>query len=386
MKREVLYSVIIFVLFFIIAESCARVYALIVKPQPIDYGQGFNKDSLVFVVDEKDRSRVKTNPEKLFNFQDQSFTISKGEGTLRVAVLGGSSVNFLQQHFKLMEREIVKSLPTYRRVEIINAGGHSYGSHRLVLVLSEVLHYQPDVVVIDSGHNEFEEVEQLHLVRGYVLDRFFSYSAFYRTMKDAYIKCEIGILGREHDQRILSTSRPNVARAWNYQFTKKDVVERMDNFEINLQTMIDMCRNRNVRVVVNTIPSNLISPCLPSAEIEEYRRLDPLFAVGKYAEARNLGKEILRNTVGRHQSSDLENNIIKMVAKRNHLPLVDIEAVVTDAEPHHIPGETLFRDHCHLNFEGNNIWMATMNSAIIALSSGGRANQSALAKYFDNVS
>ena len=32
---------------------------------------------------------------------------------------------------------------------------------------------------------------------------------------------------------------------------------------------------------------------------------------------------------------------------------------MSDAEPHHIPGETLFNDHCHLNEKGNEILLQT---------------------------
>lgn len=54
----------------------------------------------------------------------------------------------------------------------------------------------------------------------------------------------------------------------------------------------------------------------------------------------------------RHQSSDLENDIVRQVVLKHTLPLADVEKRIIEAEPHHVPGETLFGDHCHLNEQG----------------------------------
>ena len=44
-----------------------------------------------------------------------------------------------------------------RHWEVINCGGISYASYRLVPILREVLGYDPDLVVLYTGHNEFLE-------------------------------------------------------------------------------------------------------------------------------------------------------------------------------------------------------------------------------------
>ena len=42
-----------------------------------------------------------------------------------------------------------------RAVEAVNASGVSYAMHRLNLVLDELVAYEPDLVIVYSGHNEF---------------------------------------------------------------------------------------------------------------------------------------------------------------------------------------------------------------------------------------
>ncbi|NLV40506.1 MAG: hypothetical protein GXY15_04670 [Candidatus Hydrogenedentes bacterium] len=53
------------------------------------------------------------------------------------------------------------------------------------------------------------------------------------------------------------------------------------------------------------------------------------------------------------------------------VPLADVEAAVTAAEPHGVPGETLFNDHCHLNPAGNALLARTYEKEILrALGAG----------------
>ena len=69
----------------------------------------------------------------------------------------------------------------------------------------------------------------------------------------------------------------------------------------------------------------------------------------------------------RSQSSDIENSIIRSLAAKYGLPLADVENAVIQAEPHHVPGETLIRDWCHLNVAGNAIWIEQYEPKILEL-------------------
>ncbi|MGC9054252.1 MAG: SGNH/GDSL hydrolase family protein, partial [Candidatus Hydrogenedens sp.] len=56
---------------------------------------------------------------------------------------------------------------------------------------------------------------------------------------------------------------------------------------------------------------------------------------------------------------------VRELAEKHHIPLADVLSAVERAEPHHIPGETLFNDHCHLNPEGNSIMIHTFEEKIL---------------------
>ena len=43
------------------------------------------------------------------------------------------------------------------KVEVINAGGICYASYRLLDLVDECLNYEPDLIIVMCGHNEFLE-------------------------------------------------------------------------------------------------------------------------------------------------------------------------------------------------------------------------------------
>jgi hypothetical protein len=142
--------------------------------------------------------------------------------------------------------------------------------------------------------------------------------------------------------------------------------QRMQSFRDNLARILQMCREQNVPFILGTVPSNLIKPNLPGDAGARYQQVLEMFKEGKYDEGAKLGREILRNAP-RHQSSDTENGIIRNLATLYGAPLADVEAAVIAHEPHHVPGETLFNDHCHLNPAGNTLLIAAYEAQIVRL-------------------
>ena len=58
------------------------------------------------------------------------------------------------------------------------------------------------------------------------------------------------------------------------------------------------------------------------------------------------------------------------MAEKYKVPLADVEQAIIAAEPHQIPGETLFSDRCHLDGDGNAILTATYEKVIRELAQG----------------
>ncbi len=354
-------------LFFLFLEGGARVTEKIWPPRPVDLGQGFTEDSRLFITDPENPSQWMTNPDKRTSFHEQRFAKDKPSRTFRIVALGGSSVNYLDYAFKDLAVRLSNTLkPRYSEVEVINCGGLSYGSHRLVIIAAEMMQYAPDMLLLYSGHNEFEELEQLQLAQLQVLplQRALGHSALFRVLRDRIASHQIAALEEEHNKRIMEIAVPDSARAWQHAFTQEEVAERMATYENNLGHILQMCRERRIPAIIGTVPSNLIKPALYGEAGERYEKeAVAQFKQGEYSAGREAGRKILQEST-RHQSSDMENAVIRRLAKEFAIPLADVEAAVIAAEPHHVPGETLFGDHCHLNGEGNRIWIETYEREI----------------------
>ena len=362
LKKRIFFALAVTLAFLCFAEIGCRALEVVWPPHHVDFGLGFNADSRVFVRSSLRTGYMQTDSAKRVSFVRQQFQRDKPAGVFRVVALGGSSVNQLQPDFAELERDLSAEFDPHK-VEIINCGGLAYGSHRLVLVMREMLEYQPDLMLLYTGHNEFEEVEQLSLsgLQHLSFDRTISHSAIIRFLRDRKADYEISRLEKQHNQRLLAQAEPvsdsNFARAWSYEFHEQDVQERMQRYEHNLRLILTTARNQQVPVIMGTVSSNLLRPYLPRDAAWRYEQVYELWKSGKREEGLSLAKQILAETAGRHQCSDLENNILRKLADEFARPLVDVETLVAKAEPHGIPGETLFNDHCHLNAPGRDVWI-----------------------------
>lgn len=89
------------------------------------------------------------------------FAAKKGPQALRIFCFGGSTT-FGYPHAaeaawpRLLARRLQRLYPG-REIEVINLGGTSYGSARILGLMRGVLKYQPDLFLAAFGHNEFVE-------------------------------------------------------------------------------------------------------------------------------------------------------------------------------------------------------------------------------------
>jgi len=375
-KKTLLYSLIPLVALLAVLEGGARLIELRIPPLSADYGWGFNPKSRLYVASKHEPGLMVTNPAKKVSFCDEQFRMPKPDATFRVFMLGGSSVNYIQSDLRDMAERLALAFMGKYRFEVIDAGGCAYGTHRLVPILVEMLNYEPDLILVYSGHNEFEEADQLVLARPerVTLQRVVYASALLRVVRDSIARVQMAKMlsakekaMRKHNNRILANPEADYMSGFNYDYTPEEIAGRMAAYRDNLSLMVELCQERGVPIILGTVPSNLWQPDLMKDEDElEVRRL---YDAGKYEEGVTLAREILRKTK-RHQASDEENRIIRAVAEKHEVPLADVERAVIAAEPHQIPGETLFSDRCHLDGDGNAILTATYEKVIRKLAQG----------------
>ncbi|MCO6455758.1 MAG: SGNH/GDSL hydrolase family protein [Pirellulaceae bacterium] len=121
---------------------------------------GFAGIEPLFVLNAESQ-RYEIPPHRLAYFSPDSFAAHKSPDEYRVFCLGGSTVQgrpyAKETSFTTWLRLSLEAADPRRQWTVVNCGGVSYASYRLVPILEEVLGHHPDLIVVYTGHNEFLE-------------------------------------------------------------------------------------------------------------------------------------------------------------------------------------------------------------------------------------
>lgn len=102
---------------------------------------------------------------RLGYFRPARFDVQKALNEKRIFCLGGSTVQgrpyATETAFTTWLQLALNAAKEDHDWNVINCGGVSYASYRLTPILQEVLNYQPDLIVLMTGHNEFLEDREL---------------------------------------------------------------------------------------------------------------------------------------------------------------------------------------------------------------------------------
>ena len=106
-------------------------------------------------------NRYELRPERSTYFVSDGFYRHKDSDTFRIFVLGGSTVQgrpySIETAFpRWLQINLELAYPE-KKFEVVNCGGISYASYRLVPILKECLNYEPDLFILCTGQNEFLE-------------------------------------------------------------------------------------------------------------------------------------------------------------------------------------------------------------------------------------
>ncbi|MCP5111009.1 MAG: SGNH/GDSL hydrolase family protein, partial [bacterium] len=162
-RKKLLFGAVTTIGFFLLLELTLFLFGV----EPVLYAEdpyvGFASNSRVFArqAEPDGKTYLATAPNKIQWFNRQRFPEKKERGTYRIFSLGGSTTYGRPYNdtasFSGWLREFLKVADPSRDWEVVNAGGISYASYRVAIVMEELLGYEPDLFIIYSGHNEFLE-------------------------------------------------------------------------------------------------------------------------------------------------------------------------------------------------------------------------------------
>jgi hypothetical protein len=155
---------------------------------------------------ESDRLQYHTSPARRGYFKEVSFAAEKPDSEFRIFVFGGSTVQgnpySIETSFPTYLQIALESADPSRDWKVINCGGVSYASHRLLPVMKECLNYQPDLFVFCGGHNQFLEHISFENVRDSaaitgpalsVLSRFRSFRILQRALNGNVTSASVSV-------------------------------------------------------------------------------------------------------------------------------------------------------------------------------------------------
>lgn len=392
---------------FVLLEVGLRVFGVGAAAGGSDPFAGFGTDIPVF---ERKGDQFVTSNTRMPFLPEQSFAADKPANGFRAFCFGGSTVHGRPYESdtafpKWLELELAATNPE-RAVEVVNCGGISYASYRIVPMLREVLNHQPDLILVATGHNEFLEDRTYHSLkeRSAAQSWIDNLAASFRTVSvgrrflrgepDAPSRANPGRDGDFETRLDLETGYASYHRdaEWHTRV--------MEQFEEAVGTMVQICRQKGVRLVFVNLGSN-VRDCAPykaehrselssiderrwrdafdlatsldkAGELEtalekyhEAEAIDPHYALVHWRIARcldrlNRGKEASKHYLLAKDEDicplrmlDRQYEFFQKVADETKTPLVDARAILEALSPDGIPGNNWYLDHVHPTIGGH---------------------------------
>ncbi|MDP6523859.1 MAG: tetratricopeptide repeat protein [Kiritimatiellia bacterium] len=403
--KKVLFSSISCVVFFAAIELLLTVCGV----RPVLYDDdpyvGFASNVKLFVRERRpDGSEWMVRAEnKADFFNAQEFPARKGDSTFRIFCVGGSTTYGRpfgdNSSFPGWLRELLPAINSSKQWEVINAGGISYASYRVALLMEELIEYDPDLFIVYSGHNEFLErrtydgiIATPSPVRGLAAQagRTRTFSLMRRLVRRGPRQ---GDLSGEVETILDQSVGPE-------EYRRDDELREqvLGHYRFNLARMADIAQAAGARVVFVTPASNL-RDCSPFkseyakeltagdvdrwnsllraakglyeggnfesalATLHEAGKIDARHANVYFLEGRMLDKlgrfPEARQAYQRSRDEDIcplraltqISTIVKEVAEMKGVDIVDFAAAVASRAENGVPGKKQFLDHVHPTIE-----------------------------------
>jgi tetratricopeptide (TPR) repeat protein len=338
------------------------------------------------------------------------FTVPKPPGTYRIFCLGGSTtVGFPYWYNGSMStfiRDRLRRTFPERTIEVINLGMTATNSYTVVDMARDVLDYEPDLVLVYDGHNEFYGALGVASRESMGGSRWLSRLSLrlahlrsFLLVRDAYNAFGRLFAGSESVEA-RGTLMEKLARDRTIPIGSQVYRDGLEIFSANIAELRELCSAKGVPVILGTQASNLRDlPPFVSGEPAEatpqqrltfhasfndglahwmngsfdsalvaftsaarlfpfhaeshYRRARCLDTLGRLEEARSAYVRARDLDELRFRTSSDFNEVIRRAADGPAPFCADIEQTFADASPGGIIGNNLILEHLHPVASGN---------------------------------
>lgn len=397
---------------FLVLEAGLRLFELGRPADQPDPFAGFSRNSSLF---ERHDGVFRTARARAPFVAAQEFPVAKPPGGFRIFCFGGSTVYghpYLGDTAfpKWLELELAGSDPA-RSWQAINCGGISYASYRIAPLVREVLQYQPDLIIVATGHNEFLEDRTYQTVK--------SRSAVWAWLQDGAYSLRLVGLARQwlargqpatpprdgaSDAELGPAVNTRLDNASGYASYRRDEVWHqrvIAQYDESVRAIVALCQAAHVPVLLVRLGSNLrdcppfksehradLAPerevdwqaafdlataaekADPARALQYYREaaaIDGAYALLSYRIARTLdrlGRSAEALSYFQQAKDDdicplriispVEQSLLRIAATTS-TPLVDAASLLAARSPDGIPGNDWYVDHVHPTIGGHQL-------------------------------
>ncbi|MEE2843698.1 MAG: hypothetical protein VX761_04240 [Planctomycetota bacterium] len=397
---------------FVLFEISLRILGIGAVNETLDPFIAINHPVSLFELN-AEQTQYQTVAARKRYFQEASFSKNKTDDTFRIFCLGGSTVQgrpfAVETSFTSWLKLQLEVADPNRKWEIVNCGGVSYASYRLLPILTEIMNYEPDLVVIYTGHNEFLEdrtyahlrdpsgwqsisqhavrnIRTIHLVREtwhkITGDEVSTQQVSLATEVETILDQQSGLKSYQRDR----TWQANVIE--HFKFNIHKMIEICDSNRVPLYLCNPACNIRDCTPFKSAPTSGLdpatiqsikqtkanISKQLKSRSVQPIResahrltQLDPhnaatLFQAGLLLMDNGAGVAA-RDVLLRAKDEDIcplriltvMNDFLTSVPSGPALQVIDVQEHFAEQSPVQIPGDNLFLDHVHPTIRGHQL-------------------------------
>ncbi|MEM7384678.1 MAG: SGNH/GDSL hydrolase family protein [Verrucomicrobiota bacterium] len=317
-------------------------------------------------------NRFETAPGRLKFFIKDGFARKKSSHTFRIFCLGGSTVQgrpwSIETAFPTWLRLHLEAAFPERRFEVVNVGGVSYASYRLVPILAECLNHEPDLILLCTGHNEFLEARSYPLVRQWPVPLRNALSRMTQLHSYRLVEQVAGRISSRKHSAPRERMGPEVDALLDYRgglqaYFRDDEWKRgvIQHFEANVSRMVELCSDQSTPVWLLSPPVNLKdSPPFKSERGQGsadywYRQGRKWLARPDIGRAKAAFWRAVEEDLCPLRMLPVMREVMVTIANENGVPHLDLHPLVRAGAGELISGSESLVDHIHPTIRGNDL-------------------------------
>ena len=292
------------------------------------------------------------------------FKKTKDENLFRIVCLGGSSMFGTPYQMTAtipgMVRKQLRHLYRKKEIEVVNLAASAINSNVIADFAPRLVEFDPDLVLIYMGHNEFYGPDGVGAAG---LEKVFPFITpmKYRFRELRSVAMIRGMFKSENRIGEEHTLMKQVSEDSRVPLESDDARRVFELYETNLGKILSVFREKAISVVVSDVTSNLMFPPfagegsnsgsnLSAASL--YRQGREAMRGGRFEKAKEFLLQAKDNDLLKFRAPERTNEITKRVCAESNVSFISSDSLFSSKSPSGIPGSDLFWEHLHPNAYG----------------------------------